>query len=153
MIKQQQYRCYNKFRKNLLNNQRSPEALDKRKAPEISHAFFSLDKLPSRLHHALTPRDCDLCSGSCRSRRNFEVLLRSSNSLQQLDMKEFFLNVSRYPRYLVAFTLGVMNSVAEPLAARRSNPITAVALIGALISGGISLTLVLRAMVHSAPMA
>ena len=31
-------------------------------------------------------------------------------------MREFFLNVSRYPRYLIAFTLGVMNSVAEPLA-------------------------------------
>ena len=68
-------------------------------------------------------------------------------------MREFFLNVSRYPRYLIAFTLGVMNSVAEPLAARRSNPVTAVALIGALISGGISPTLVLRAMVNSAPMA
>ena len=68
-------------------------------------------------------------------------------------MKEFFLNVTRYPRYLVAFTLGVMNSVAEPLAQRRSNPVTAVALIGALISGFISLSLVLRAMVTSAPMA
>jgi len=68
-------------------------------------------------------------------------------------MKEFFLNVTRYPRYLVAFTLGVMSSVAEPLAARRSNPVTAVALIGALISGGISLSLVLRAMVNAGPMA
>ena len=68
-------------------------------------------------------------------------------------MREFFLNVTRYPRYLVAFTLGVMNSVAEPLAQRRSNPDTAVALIGALISGFISLSLVLRAMVTSAPMA
>ena len=68
-------------------------------------------------------------------------------------MKEFCLNVTRYPRYLVAFTLGVMNSVAEPLARRRSNPVTAVALIGALISGFISLSLVLRAMVTSAPMA
>ena len=63
-------------------------------------------------------------------------------------MREFFLNVSRYPRYLIAFTLGVMNSVAEPLAARRSNPVTAVALIGALISGGISLTLVLLSLIH-----
>ena len=53
----------------------------------------------------------------------------------------------------MAFTLGVMNSVAEPLAQRRSNPVTAVALIGALISGFISLSLVLRAMVTSAPMA
>ena len=68
-------------------------------------------------------------------------------------MREFFLNVTRYPRYLVAFTLGVMNSVAEPLAQRRSNPVTAVALIGALISGFIILSLVLRAMVTSAPMA
>ena len=68
-------------------------------------------------------------------------------------MREFFLNVTRYPRYLVAFTLGVMNSVAEPLARRRSNPVTAVALIGALVSGFISLSLVLRAMVTSAPMA
>ena len=68
-------------------------------------------------------------------------------------MREFFLNATRYPRYLVAFTLGVMNSVAEPLARRRSNPVTAVALIGALISGFISLSLVLRAMVTSAPMA
>jgi hypothetical protein len=68
-------------------------------------------------------------------------------------MREFFRNVTRYPRYLIAFTLGVMNSVAEPLARRRSNPVTAVALIGALISGFISLSLVLRAMVQSAPVA
>lgn len=68
-------------------------------------------------------------------------------------MREFFLNVTRYPRYLVAFTLGVMNSVAEPLAQRRSNPVTAVALVGALISGFVTLSLVLRAMVTAAPMA
>ena len=68
-------------------------------------------------------------------------------------MREFFVNVTRYPRYLVAFTLGVMASVVEPLAARRSNPVTAVALVGAAISGSISLTLVLRAMVNGALMA
>ena len=68
-------------------------------------------------------------------------------------MREFFLNVTRYPRYLVTFTLGVMYSVAEPLAQRRSNPVTAVAMIGALISGLISLSLVLRAMVNGVPMA
>ena len=62
-------------------------------------------------------------------------------------MREFFVNVTRYPRYLIAFTLGVLNSVAEPLAQRRRNPVTAVALIGALISGFITLSLVLRAMV------
>lgn len=66
-------------------------------------------------------------------------------------MKEFFINVTRYPRYLIAFSLGVINSVAEPLARRRSNPVTAVALIGALVSGFLSLSFVLRAMVSSAP--
>lgn len=68
-------------------------------------------------------------------------------------MREFFVNVTRYPRYLIAFTLGVMNSVAEPLARRRSNPVTAVALTGALISGMISMGLVLRAMVTPSPLA
>lgn len=63
-------------------------------------------------------------------------------------MKEFFVNVTRYPRYLIAISLGVFNSVFEPLARRRSNPVTAVALVGALISGMVSLTLVLRAMVQ-----
>ena len=68
-------------------------------------------------------------------------------------MREFFVNVTRYPRYLVAFSLGVINSVFEPLARRRSNPVTAVALTGALISGMISMGLVLRAMVTSSPLA
>lgn len=68
-------------------------------------------------------------------------------------MKEFFLNVTRYPRYLVAFGLGVANSVLEPLVARTRNPVTAVALIGAAISGLLSLSLVLRAMVSPAPLA
>ncbi len=67
-------------------------------------------------------------------------------------MREFFVNVTRYPRYLIAFTLGVINSVAEPLAKRRSNPVTAIALVGALISGFITLSLVLRAMVTTTPL-
>ena len=68
-------------------------------------------------------------------------------------MKDFFLNVTRYPRYLIAFGLGVANSVFEPLMARTRNPVTAVALIGAAISGLLSLGLVLRAMVSPAPLA
>ncbi|MCP9889221.1 DUF751 family protein [Cyanobium sp. ATX 6A2] len=68
-------------------------------------------------------------------------------------MREFFLNVTRYPRYLVALALGVANSVFEPLAARASNPVTAVALIAAAVSGLLSLGLILRAMVNSQPMA
>jgi uncharacterized membrane protein YjjP (DUF1212 family) len=62
-------------------------------------------------------------------------------------MRDFFLNVTRYPRYLIAFGLGVANSVFEPLAKRRSNPVTAIALIGAVLSGLLSLVLILRAMV------
>jgi uncharacterized membrane protein YjjP (DUF1212 family) len=68
-------------------------------------------------------------------------------------MKDFLLNVTRYPRYLIAFGLGVANSVLEPLAARGRNPVTAVALIGAAISGLLSLGLILRAMVSPVPMA
>ena len=64
-------------------------------------------------------------------------------------MRDFFLNVTRYPRYLIAFGLGVANSVFEPLALRRSNPVTAVALVGALVSGLLSLSLILRAMVSA----
>ena len=64
-------------------------------------------------------------------------------------MRDFFLNVTRYPRYLIAFGIGVANSVLEPLAKRRSNPVTAVALMGALVSGLLSLGLILRAMVST----
>jgi len=67
-------------------------------------------------------------------------------------MRDFFVNVTRYPRYLIAFSLGVLNSVAEPLMQRRSNPVTAVALAGALVSGLISMGLVLRAMVTPSPL-
>jgi hypothetical protein len=68
-------------------------------------------------------------------------------------MKDFFVNVTRYPRYLIAFGLGVLNSVVEPLLQRRSNPVTAVALVGALVSGLLSVGLVLHAMVSPAPLA
>lgn len=67
-------------------------------------------------------------------------------------MKDFFLNVTRYPRYLIAFGLGLANSLFEPLAQRGRNPVTAVALIGAAFSGLVSLGLILRAMVTSAPL-
>jgi uncharacterized membrane protein YjjP (DUF1212 family) len=68
-------------------------------------------------------------------------------------MKDFFVNVTRYPRYLIAFGLGVLNSVVEPLLQRRRNPVTAVALVGALVSGLLSVGLVLHAMVSPAPLA
>jgi hypothetical protein len=67
-------------------------------------------------------------------------------------MKEFLLNVIRYPRYLIALSLGILQTLVEPLAGRRTHPVTAVALVGALVSGVLSLVLVLRAMVAPAPL-
>jgi hypothetical protein len=66
-------------------------------------------------------------------------------------MGDFFVNVTRYPRYLIGFGLGVAASVLEPLLARTRNPVTAVALVGAAVSGLLSLSLVLRAMVTPVP--
>ncbi|WP_320663447.1 DUF751 family protein [Prochlorococcus sp. MIT 1223] len=62
-------------------------------------------------------------------------------------MGEFFSNVSRYPKYLITIILGVFTAALEPLIRRSSNPITAIALIGALISGMITLIFLLRAMI------
>ncbi|MEB3257368.1 MAG: DUF751 family protein [Cyanobacteriota bacterium] len=67
-------------------------------------------------------------------------------------MKEFFLNVTRYPRYLIALSLGILQTLVEPLQGRRTHPVTAVAVVGALVSGLLSLVLVLRAMVAPAPL-
>ena len=62
-------------------------------------------------------------------------------------MGDFFSNVSRYPKYLITIVLGVFAAVLEPLIRRSANPITAFALIGALISGLITFAFLLRAMV------
>ncbi len=62
-------------------------------------------------------------------------------------MGEFFSNVARYPKYLITIILGVFTAALEPLVRRSTNPITAVSLIGALISGVITLVFVVRAMV------
>ena len=66
-------------------------------------------------------------------------------------MGEFFANVSRYPKYLITIILGVFASLLGPLIQRSRNPVTGVALIGALISGVITLSLILRAMVNPTP--
>ena len=62
-------------------------------------------------------------------------------------MGEFFANVLRYPKYLITIVLGVFAASLAPLVRRSSNPITAVSLIGALISGLLTLTFILKAMI------
>tara|TARA_B100000579_G_scaffold437591_1_gene467594 strand:+ start:534 stop:740 length:207 start_codon:yes stop_codon:yes gene_type:complete len=62
-------------------------------------------------------------------------------------MGEFFSNVSRYPKYLITIILGVFTAAISPLIKRSGNPITAISLIGALISGLITVGFLLREMV------
>ena len=67
-------------------------------------------------------------------------------------MGEFFANVLRYPKYLITIVLGVFAAALEPLVKRSSNPITAISLIGALISGFLTLGFLVRAMVFPVPL-
>ena len=61
-------------------------------------------------------------------------------------MQEFFKNVSRYPRYLISFTLGIFFNTIEPLMPLLKRPTTAIALVGIVISTFVFLTFTLRAM-------
>ncbi len=62
-------------------------------------------------------------------------------------MGEFFSNVSRYPKFLITIVLGVFASAFGPLLNRAKNPLTAIAVVGALISGVITFYFVVKAMV------
>ena len=61
-------------------------------------------------------------------------------------MGEFFSNVSRYPKYLITIVLGVFTAAISPLIKRGSNPITAVALVVALLSGLLTIVFLLKSM-------
>ncbi|MEL6158148.1 MAG: DUF751 family protein [Cyanobacteria bacterium J06623_5] len=61
-------------------------------------------------------------------------------------MQEFFDNVSRYPRYLISFSLGIFFNAIEPLLSLLKKPSTAIALISAVVAGFIGLSFTLRAM-------
>ncbi len=63
-------------------------------------------------------------------------------------MKDFFDNVSRYPRYFISFTLGVFFNAAQPLIPLLKRPTTAIALVGAVVAGFLFLTFTLRAMLE-----
>lgn len=61
-------------------------------------------------------------------------------------MQDFFQNVSRYPRYMIALIAGVFWNFFEPMVPMLRRPTTAIALFGILISSLIFLTLTLKAM-------
>ncbi len=61
-------------------------------------------------------------------------------------MKDFFDNISRYPRYFISFTLGVFFNAAQPLVPLLKQPTTAIALVGAMVAGFLFLTFTLQAM-------
>lgn len=61
-------------------------------------------------------------------------------------MQDFFENILRYPRYLIAVVLGIFWNFLEPLLPMLRRPPTAIALIGLLISSFIFLSLTLQAM-------
>ncbi|MFM7427363.1 MAG: DUF751 family protein [Elainella sp.] len=61
-------------------------------------------------------------------------------------MEEFFTNVSRYPRYLITFTLGIFLTALSPLLPLFRRPSTAIATVALLISSFIFLSFTLRAM-------
>ena len=66
-------------------------------------------------------------------------------------MGEFFTNVLRYPKYLITIILGIFAAFFEPLIQRGRNPVTAVSLISAFISGFLTLFFIVRAMVYPIP--
>lgn len=66
-------------------------------------------------------------------------------------MKDFWINVSRYPRYFITIGLGIFLTLVEWLKPLMSRPITAIALIGILISGFFFITFTLRAMLGLSP--
>jgi hypothetical protein len=47
-------------------------------------------------------------------------------------MGDFFVNVSRYPRYLISFSLGIFFSFFGWLAPLFKNPVSAIATVGML---------------------
>jgi cell shape-determining protein MreD len=61
-------------------------------------------------------------------------------------MEEFFNNVSRYPRYLITFTLGIFLTALNPLLPLFRRPSTAVATVAFLVAFLTFIGFTLRAM-------
>lgn len=61
-------------------------------------------------------------------------------------MKDFFVNVSRYPRYFITFLLGIFYSLYQWVRPMIKTRTTALALAGVLVTGFLFITFTLRAM-------
>lgn len=61
-------------------------------------------------------------------------------------MEDFFQNVSRYPRYLISFSLGIFWFFLKQLQPFLKNPVTAIAVVGFAVGGFTLLYLTLEAM-------
>ncbi|HEY9669395.1 MAG TPA: DUF751 family protein [Coleofasciculaceae cyanobacterium] len=66
-------------------------------------------------------------------------------------MKDFWENVSRYPRYFVAIVLGIFFFLFEQIRPLFKRPVTAIALTGILIGGLCFILFTLRAMLGFSP--
>ncbi|HIK18619.1 MAG TPA: DUF751 family protein [Leptolyngbyaceae cyanobacterium M33_DOE_097] len=61
-------------------------------------------------------------------------------------MQSFWNTVSKYPLFIVGAIAGVLLNAAKPLAPMLKRPVTAIALISAVVAGFTFLSLTLRAM-------
>jgi uncharacterized membrane protein YvlD (DUF360 family) len=61
-------------------------------------------------------------------------------------MQNFWNTVSKYPIFIAGVILGVLLNAVKPLAPLMQRPLTAIALLGAVIAGFAFLSLTLRAM-------
>jgi heme/copper-type cytochrome/quinol oxidase subunit 4 len=61
-------------------------------------------------------------------------------------MQDFFNNVSRYPRYLISFSLGVLLTLFSPLLPLFERRSTAIAAVAFLVAGFVFIAFTLRAM-------
>ncbi|TYQ29898.1 DUF751 family protein [Pseudanabaena sp. UWO310] len=61
-------------------------------------------------------------------------------------MKNFIQNLLRYPQFLVLIIGGVLSVAIAPIIPLLKKPVTAIAMITAIVSGFIGVSLVLRAM-------
>lgn len=61
-------------------------------------------------------------------------------------MQEFWNNISRYPRFFITITLGVLLTLASPFVPLYKRPSTAIATTGFLLAAVAFIALTLRAM-------